>query len=147
MLRDLIRLTSDRLKLVVAVADERSEIGGCYRGIPQCDVGMQTDVLDGCPKSEGMLMLLRTMKPQVIAADELGGSGELDAVMTIMHAGVKLLCTAHSNDLEELKRRPGFDRILQAGVFERIVVLSGRKGPGTVEKIYRWDEEGGYDMA
>ena len=112
LLRDLIRLASDRLKLAVAVADERSEIGGCYRGIPQCDVGMQTDVLDGCPKSEGMLMLLRSMKPQVIAVDELGAPGELEAVMTILHAGVKLLCTAHSDDLEELKRRPGFERIL-----------------------------------
>ncbi len=147
MLRDLIRLASDRLKLAVAVADERSEIGGCYRGIPQCDVGLQTDVLDGCPKSEGMLMLLRTMKPQVIAADELGGREELEAVMTILHAGVKLLCTAHSNDLEELKKRPGYARILEEGVFDRIVVLSGRKGPGTVENIYRWDEEGGYGMA
>ena len=146
LLRDLIRLASDRLKLAVAVADERSEIGGCYRGIPQCDVGMQTDVLDGCPKSEGMLMLLRSMKPQVIAVDELGAPGELEAVMTILHAGVKLLCTAHSDDLEKLKRRPGFERILQEGVFERIVILSGRKGPGTVEKIYRWDGEG-YDMA
>lgn len=146
LLRDLIRLASDRLKLAVAVADERSEIGGCYRGIPQCDVGMQTDVLDGCPKSEGMLMLLRSMKPQVIAVDELGAPGELEAVMTILHAGVKLLCTAHSDDLEELKRRPGFERILQEGVFERIVILSGRKGPGTVEKIYHWNGEG-YDMA
>ena len=146
LLRDLIRGVSDRLKLSVAVADERSEIGGCYRGIPQCDLGLQTDVLDGCPKSEGMLMLLRTMKPQVIAADELGGVKEMEAVMTILHAGVTLLCTAHSNDLEELKRRPGMSQILEQGVFERIVVLSGRKGPGTVEKIYRWNGEGDYGV-
>ena len=146
MMRDLIRLASDRLHLAVAVADERSEIGGCYRGIPQCDRGMQTDVLDGCPKAEGMLMLLRTMNPQVIAADELGGIAELDAVVTILHAGVKLLCTVHSNDVEELKRRPGFGKLLEAGVFERIVVLSGRKGPGTLEGIYRWEEDGRYAL-
>ncbi len=147
MLRDLIRLASDRLQLAVAVADERSEIGGCYRGIPQCDLGMQTDVLDGCPKAEGMLMLLRTMNPQVIAVDELGGRAELEAVVTILHAGVKLLCTVHSNDMEELRRRPGFDKILETGVFERIVVLSGREGPGTVEEIYRWEEDGRYALA
>lgn len=146
MLRDLIRLASDRLHLTVAVADERSEIGGCYRGIPQCDLGMQTDVLDGCPKAEGMLMLLRTMNPQVIAADELGGRAELEAVVNVLHAGVKLLCTVHSDDVEELERRPGFDKLLKAGVFERIVVLSGRKGPGTVEGIYRLGEEGRYVM-
>ncbi len=147
MLRDLIRLASDRLQLAVAVADERSEIGGCYRGIPQCDLGMQTDVLDGCPKAEGMLMLLRSMNPQVIAVDELGGRAELEAVITILHAGVKLLCTVHSCDLEELKQRPGFDELIESGVFERIVVLSGRKGPGTVETIYRWEEDKRYVMA
>ncbi len=146
MLRDLIRLASDRLQLAVAVVDERSEIGGCYRGIPQCDLGMQTDVLDGCPKAEGMLMLLRTMNPQVIAVDELGGRAELEAVVTILHAGVKLLCTVHSSDVEELQRRPGFDKILSVGVFERIVVLSGRKGPGTIEGIYRWEEDGRYAL-
>ncbi len=146
ILRDLIRLASDRLHLAVAVADERSEIGGCYRGIPQCELGMQTDVLDGCPKAEGMLMLLRTMNPQVIAADELGGRAELEAVVTVLHAGVKLLCTAHSNTLEELQRRPGFDQLLNNGIFERIVVLSGRQGPGTVEGIYRRGEEGRYVM-
>lgn len=144
MLRDLIRLASDRLQLAVAVADERSEIAGCYRGIPQCDIGMQTDVLDGCPKAEGMLMLLRTMNPQVIAVDELGGRAELEAVVTILHAGVKLLCTVHSSNMEELQRRPGFDQLLEMGIFERIVVLSGRKGAGSVEGIYRREEDGRY---
>lgn len=146
MLRDLIRLASDRLGLIVAVADERSEIGGCYRGVPQCELGMQTDVLDGCPKAEGMLMLLRTMNPQVIAADELGGRAELEAVISVLHAGVKLLCTVHSNTIEELQRRPGFDQLMEQGVFQRIVVLSGRKGPGTVEGVYRIGEDGRYAL-
>lgn len=147
MLRDLIRLTSDKLRMSVGVADERSEIGGCYRGIPQCDLGMQTDVLDGCPKAEGMLMLLRTMNPQVIAVDELGGRAELEAVVSVLHAGVKLLCTAHSDSLAELEQRPGFDQLLQMGVFERIVILGGQQGPGTIVGVYRLDEDGRYALA
>ena len=51
--------------------DERSEIGGCYQGVPQNNLGLMTDVLDGCPKAEGMRMLLRSMSPRVIAVDEL----------------------------------------------------------------------------
>ena len=144
MLRDLIRLVSDTLNMTVAVADERSEIGGSYRGVPQCELGLRTDVLDGCPKAEGMLMLLRSMSPQVIAVDELGGRAELEAVINVLHAGVKLLCTVHSANLEELSHKPGFDKLLHLGVFERIVVLSGRKGPGTVEGVYRIGEEGRY---
>ena len=88
LLRDLIRQVSDELKLTVGVVDERSEIGGCYRGVPQCNVGMQTDILDGCPKAEGMLLLLRSMNPQVIAVDELGSPEEMAAVETVANAGV-----------------------------------------------------------
>ncbi len=147
LLRDLIRLASDKLHMTVGVVDERSEVGGCYRGIPQCELGQQTDVLDGCPKAEGMLMLLRTMNPQVIAVDELGGRAELDAVVSVLHAGVKLLCTAHSDSLAELERRPGFDKVLQEKIFERIVVLDGLQGPGTIAEVYRLDEGGRYAMA
>ena len=142
MLRDLIRLASDQLGLTVAVADERSELGGSFRGIPQCDIGERTDLLDGCPKSEGMMLLLRAMNPQVIAVDELGSQEDLAAVRSIMHAGVKLLCTVHSSSVDELGKRPGFSELFWQGVFERVVILSSRCGPGTVEGIYEPDRNG-----
>lgn len=145
MLRDLIRLISDRLELTVGVADERSEIGGCYRGVPQCDIGLRTDVLDACPKAEGMHLLLRAMNPQVIAADELGSRAELEEVQSILNAGVTLVCTAHSASLEELRQRPGFAEILQRKTFQRVVVLSSRQGPGTVETIWKLTEGGSYE--
>ena len=63
----------------VAVVDERSEIAGCYMGCPQNDVGKRTDVMDGCPKVAGMMMLIRSMSPQVLAVDELGSSEDITA--------------------------------------------------------------------
>lgn len=146
MLRDLIRLAADKLHLTVSVVDERSELGGCYRGIPQCDIGQRTDVLDGCPKAEGMMLLLRAMNPQVIAVDELGRAEEIAAVEEILHAGVTLLCTAHGSDLGEVSRRPGFNRLLDSGVFQRIVILNAAKGPGTISAVYRWEEGQGYEL-
>ena len=88
-----------------------------------------------------MLLLLRAMNPQVIAVDELGTPAELEAVETIANAGVKLICTAHSNTLEELKRKPGFRNLFDKKIFDRVILLSGRRGVGTIEGIFETQRE------
>ena len=74
-------------------------------GRPQNDMGMRTDVLDGCPKAVGMLMLLRSMAPEVIAIDELGSKEELDALRQAANCGCRILATAHGESLEEVQCR------------------------------------------
>jgi stage III sporulation protein AA len=132
LLRDIVRQISDG-GLTVGLVDERSEVAGCYRGVPQNDVGLRTDVLDGCPKAQGMVMLLRAMSPQVIAVDELGGEADAKAVADVLNAGVKLLCTAHGQDMEDLKRSPMLKELIGQNIFERYVVLKTPKAP---VKIY-----------
>jgi stage III sporulation protein AA len=128
LLRDIIRQISDGVPnhahFNVGLVDERSEVAGCFRGLPQNDVGIRTDVLDGCPKAEGMVMLLRAMAPDVIAVDELGGRNDALAVESVLNAGVKLLCTAHGNSVEDAQANPVLARLVGGGVFERYVVLS-----------------------
>ena len=91
MLRDLIRQISEGNSwipgLAVGVVDERSEIGGCYMGVAQNHLGIRTDILDGCPKAEGMIMLIRSMGPQVIAVDEIGTPEDVHAIEYAMHCG------------------------------------------------------------
>lgn len=141
MLRDLIRQVSNGVPgfglpgLTVGLVDERSEIAGCYRGVPQRDIGIRTDVLDGCPKAEGMMMLLRSMGPQVIATDEIGRREDADALEEVLNAGVKILTTAHGSSLAELSERPVFSNLIRAKIFERIVILGRSRGVGTVEDI------------
>lgn len=94
LLRDIVRQVSNT-GITVGLVDERSEVAGCFQGVPQNDVGLRTDVLDGCPKPIAMQMLLRAMAPQVIAVDELGGERDARAVQDVLSAGVKLLCTMH----------------------------------------------------
>lgn len=141
LLRDIIRQLSNGVPglnftgVTVGVVDERSEIAGCYHGIPQHDVGLRTDVLDACPKAVGMMMLLRSMSPQVIATDEIGRVEDVLAIEDILNAGVKVLTTVHGSSLEESNRRPVLTKLLQMKVIERLIILSRSNGVGTVEQI------------
>jgi len=139
LLRDVVRQLSDGRPglfpgVNVGVADERSEIAGCFRGMPQNDVGIRTDVLDGCPKAVGMSMLLRAMSPRVIAVDELGGKQDAAAVEEIVNAGVCIICTVHGADAEDARKKTALSNIIH--VFKRFVVLDG---PGLIN-VY---DEGG----
>ncbi len=139
LLRDLIRQISDGSAYAagrtVGVVDERSEIGGSCLGIPQNDLGMRTDVLDCCTKAEGMMMLLRSMAPQVIAVDEIGSERDSQAIESVIHCGCRLLATAHGTSLEDLRRRPLLARLLDEQVFERYIILGNGSGPGEVWSV------------
>ena len=129
MLRDIVRVVSDGfppafLGLKVGAVDERGELAACYRGIPQNDLGLRTDVIHGVPKKEGMEMLLRGMSPNVIALDELGNPEDVSTVLQVMNGGVRILATAHGYDVKQLKSRLGFRELFRANAFERFVVLS-----------------------
>jgi len=122
LLRDIVQQISNK-SMTVGLVDERSEVAGCFQGIPQNDVGIRTDVLDGCPKAIAMVMLLRAMSPDVIAVDELGGEEDAHAVDTVLNAGVTLLCTAHGVDVNDAMTNPALTKMLSRGIFERFVVL------------------------
>lgn len=141
MLRDLCRNISngvDKHDLrghKVGIVDERSEIAACYKGIPQHDVGMRTDVLDGCPKLTGMILMLRSMSPEVIITDEIGNTGDKEAVLKVINAGVRIISTAHGYNISELKTRKEVLELLKRKVFERFLVLDNSNGPGSVAEI------------
>jgi stage III sporulation protein AA len=141
LLRDLVRSFSNgeglSVPAKVGLVDERGEVAGCYRGVPQLDVGIRTDVLTGCPKREGVFLLLRSMGPQLIATDELGRPGDLSMIQEIINTGVGFITTAHAWDLKDLARHPSLQHLWAQGQVERVVVLSRRLGPGTLEGI--WD--------
>lgn len=141
LLRDLARLAScgvPELGLApsqVVVVDERSELAGTFRGLPQHDLGPRTDVLDGCPKVEGIHWALRALSPGVLVTDEVGTPADAEALARAAHSGCTLLASAHADDVVQARARPGLALLFDLGVFERVVVLSRRSGPGTVERV------------
>ncbi len=147
VLRDAVRQLSDGVAglgfpgVKVCVVDERSEVAGCWGGVPQRYVGLRTDVIDGAPKAQGLMMAVRAMSPQVVATDELGGARDAAAVEEALYAGVAVLATAHASSILEARSRPGLAGLVARGAFDRIVLLSRRLGPGTVETIWSGDGE------
>jgi stage III sporulation protein AA len=108
-LRDCIRLLSSgdekQSGVKVGVVDERSEIAACHCGVPQNDLGSRVDVLDNCPKEQGMRMLLRSMSPEVIAVDELGDQADFAAVAECAKSGVAVLGTIHAGSVGEAREK------------------------------------------
>lgn len=142
VLRDAVRMISDGAPQyglpgqTVGLVDERSEIAGCYRGVPGRNVGIRTDVLDGCPKAEGMIMLLRSMAPSVIATDEIGKIEDVRAIEDVLNAGVRLIFTVHGSSLEELAARPALNYLIKLGMVDRYVLLGRDPKAGAVKRVY-----------
>lgn len=133
LLRDIIRNLSG-LGLRVGVCDERSEIAGSQGGMPSFDLGQRTDVLDGCPKGEGMLMLIRGMSPNVIATDEIGKKEDLIGIEGALCAGIGLLTTIHGGNMNDLLRS-SIGELVSGGVFRRYIFLTNKPKIGTVARV------------
>lgn len=118
LLRDLTRLLGSNYK--TSVIDERGEIAAVWNGIPQNDVGINTDVFDCYPKADGISAAVRVMSPQIIVCDEIGGEADMNAVKYASYCGVYVVATIHANDITELTKRTGTD------VFDKIVFLSDK---------------------
>lgn len=144
LLRELVcAVASGRPELglpaeTVVVVDERSEIAASDQGVPPSWLGPRVDVLDGCPKEEGLCMALRSLAPQILVTDELGGPADAEAVADAARAGVRVLASVHGAHVADVSRRTGLGRLLD-GVFSRTVVLSPRPRPGTVLQVLDGD--------
>jgi stage III sporulation protein AA len=142
LIRDMSRNISDGMSELgfkgkkVCIVDERSEIAACFNGIPQLNVGSRTDVLDSCPKSEGIMMAIRSMSPDVLICDEIGTYSDVNSIIMALNSGVSLITTIHGFGIEDLYKRDVFKDILNNIVFARAIILSAREGAGTIESIY-----------
>ncbi len=144
LLRDAVRLISNGISTVrrrVAVIDTRGEIAATDNGVPTLDLGVLTDVVSGCEKSEGIKIALRTLNPQVIAFDELADLDEVKAVVGSFHAGCDAICTVHIGSAEELNIREVSRALLQSGVIKNVAFLSAVAEPIQIFSVSSSDGE------
>ena len=146
ILRDLIRQLSNGIEYInlkgktIGIADERGEIASMYKGIPQNDVGIRTDVLDNIPKSIGMEMLIRSMAPEIIVADEIGNLDDIRAINYATSCGIKGIFTAHGGSVEDIKRSTYLSKLIENTSIQVIIFLD-KNNKGKIKSVYRIDNE------
>ena len=94
------------------------------------------DVLDGCPKAEGMLMMIRAMSPQVIITDEVGKKEDVAAIKACANSGVRVITSVHGSDVNDLKNSEIYETIERKD-FQIIVFLTDKPTVGTVREVLR----------
>jgi len=140
LLRDIARMASQGEGIIpsakVGIVDERSEIAGSVKGVPQHVFGPRVDVLDACPKAEGMMMLIRSMSPELIIIDEIGREEDSEALLEVLNAGVNVIASAHGYSYEQILLRPNMHLLVEQRLFDRFIILSRRGGLRVIEAIY-----------
>lgn len=145
LLRDLARYIGtenvNQSASKVSIIDERSELAASLKGVPQLEVGERSDVMDACPKAVGMMMMIRSMSPEVLIVDEIGGMEDANAIREASFTGVEVICSIHGSDFTKLKNRPSARALLEEGIFERFIILDRIK-PGQRGSVSILDHEG-----
>lgn len=147
LLRDLVRKISNGVEthnfkgIEVTVVDERGEIGACYKGVPQNDLGIRTDIYDDMPKAIGMKMAIRSMAPKVIVADEIGSLEDAEAIKYAACCGVKGIFTAHGKTIEDIMINPALNDLIKSKIFECIIFIKSREMSRFFTDIYKIDKE------
>lgn len=117
LLRDLIRLISENMKgNRVSVVDERNELSATFMGEPQNELGKRTDILCGYSKEDGIMRALRSMSPDIIALDEIGGKSDEKAIMRCKYSGVGVIATMHGENISDVKK--SVPELLENSVFD-----------------------------
>lgn len=133
MIRDMARLLSKRYK--VSVLDERNEISAKNAGAFAFDIGL-SDVIVNMKKSEGAIFALRSLSPDIMICDELGGAGDIETMRETLRCGTAFIATIHARSFYELRQRESTSLILRSGAFRYVVMLGDRRYAGTVKKLY-----------
>lgn len=140
VLRDLARLLADGSSnnkfYRVCIVDERGELAATFEGVPQNDLGISCDILDGYPKSEGITQSIRSLSPDFIICDEIGSLEDVKALENSINAGVTIIASVHAKDIQELISRPLIKKLILDGAFKKAVALKNRNHPGEINNTY-----------
>ncbi len=120
----------------VLIADERNEIASVCNGVAEIPLGNFADIYSNCSKEFAFKQGIRSMKPDIFVTDEIDIDNDLQSIIDAVNSGVKVLATIHSDNINQLKQKRGFEKVISDKLFDRYVILSDSEGPGTLTHIY-----------
>lgn len=129
ILRDIVRRISNGIEEInfegktCGLVDERGEIAACFKGIPQNDIGIRTDVIENISKDKGIRILIRTMAPEIIACDEIGSKEDIEAIKYALFSGVKGIFTMHGKTPEDVRNNKNIYELIENKQLQKVVFL------------------------
>ncbi len=117
------QLSSGRAPLRVAIVDSRGEFPSSL-----IDARSAVDILTGYPRAAGIEIATRTLSPDVIICDEIGGADEAAAILGVQSAGVALIASAHAGSFTELMSRRAIKILSSNGIFGAYIGVSRENG-------------------
>lgn len=134
LLRDIVRQISDS-GIKVGVADDRSEISAMYHGVPQNDIGINTDVVENADKADAVQILQRTMSPSVIATDEVVTAAEVDALCRAAGTGISIIASVHGSGFDEVREKNALSPLFEGNVFDMLILIRDRDDAGLLTEV------------
>ena len=117
-----------------ALLDERGEIAAVYKGIPQNDIGLNTDVVNCFPKKDAIEQAVRVLSPEYIVCDEVGD--DTKALMNCAGNGVKMILSVHCSDLKEASYNRTICDLIRMGTANYILFLGNKFSSGNVKGLW-----------
>ena len=131
-LRDYCRNSGNNFK--TALIDERSEIAAVYKGIPQNDIGMNTDILNNYTKSSGIEQAIRVLSPEMLICDEIGS--EINDFINLTSSGVRFVFTVHCGNLNEAENNRIITSLISRDAVNYILFLEKGKNTGKMKGLW-----------
>ena len=110
----------------IVVCDERNEL---------FTEGTDCDYISGLNKSEAIENATRSLNPDIIICDEIGDTRESEKILSAVNSGVKFVCSIHADNMNSLNSKPNIKRLLDAGIFDKIIILTCEKNIYAIKEI------------
>ena len=123
----VMHLNETRPQLHICIADERGELSP--KGLKN------SSIMTNCNKSKAVEYFVRCMNPDVIVFDEVWSEVDFTAVHNAMQSGVPVVFSIHGTSTDNLVFQNHYKSLSE--LVSRVVILSKRLGPGTIEAMER----------
>ena len=135
----------ERPKLNVVCMDDYlgGEIAASYKGVPQNDVGMNTDIFNCFPKEKGIEQAIRVMSPEFVVCDEIGN--DTKTLLKYAGNGVKPILTVHCGDISEAVHNEAITNLISSGAINYIAFLENGKAIGNLKGLWCIENGKGID--